>query len=312
MVAVANTIRSQISGAVVQPVKQAMENAQGGWKVRALQAGALAVSFLGGLGLGASFFMERHKNKIVADQSKAVLADYYRNQIAAQLGINPNRVSASDLELAAKVNPTLANAISKIDREKNSSNRASTMATGGALALGAGMIPGLSGATLAAAHLATSAVSGVAVKVFEADVLNTQDTMEYLNDKRIKRQPISAADIVMLRISQDEALQAQLKKVNGKAFHKMNEAEQKAVIVGMPMMADAMQVADKINAGMMTEQDALMMKPKGFAAREMVRRAQSREPVNVPTPANDRGDGFANMVTARRDAQTQVPAGAIA
>ena len=150
-----------------------------------------------------------------------------------------------------------AKAIEKVDNEKSDNNRASTMIAGGGLALG-GMVPGLSGVSHLAAHGAVAVASGMAASLMNKDVLNTHDVMEHINGKRVAGETITAADIVTLRISQNEDLQREIKKVNGTAFHKMNEAQQKAVIVGMPAMEDAQAFADRINGGLITEQDVLM------------------------------------------------------
>ena len=265
---------SRVVGTVTKPLRESMQKAQGGWGITALQVAAIAASFLWALGVGASFMLERQKNAAIAQKSKEVLTDYYRNQVAAQLGIDPKKVRTGDLEMAAKVNPTIANAIAKVDRERNDNNRANTFASGASIALG-GMVPGLSGISHLAAHTAVTFAGGAAAGIFNKDVLHTQDMMEHLNQKRVEGKAITAADIVMLRISQDEALQEALKKQNGKPFHKMNEAEQQAVIVGMPDMADAADMAERINQGFMTEQDVLMAAPakQSWASRVSASRA---------------------------------------
>lgn len=257
------SIRSQTAGTSVLPVATTMEKARSTWGVRALQVAALASAFFGGLGLAASFAIDRHKNSVIAHNSKQVLADYFRHQVAAQLGMDPSKVSVNDLELAAKVNPMFAQAIAKVEHERKNDNRAATFATGGALAAG-GLLPGLSGINYAVAHGAGAIIGGMTSSLFNKDSLQPLDVLTYINEKRVQGQRVTASDIVMLRISQNESVQAEIKKANnGTAFHKMNEAQQLAVIKTMPGMADAAEFADKINNGFITEQDVLVAeKPK--------------------------------------------------
>ena len=250
---------SRIAGVASKSLSNAMAEARGNWKTLALMAGGMALSFFGGLGIGGSWTIERYKNRMVAADSKEVLAEYYRTQIATQLGINPKRVGVNELEMAAHSNKTIAQAIAKVSVDQNNANRANNFISGGAMALG-GWMPGLSGISHIVAHGAT-AVTGIAVaSAFNKDVLHTQDVMEHLDAKKTSGAPITAGDIVTLRISQDEQMQTALKKQNGVAFHKMSPEQQRAVLIGMPDMRDAEQIAANVNEGRIDVQDVLMMK----------------------------------------------------
>jgi hypothetical protein len=240
-----------------------MEKADSHWHGRALQVAAYVAAVIPVVGIGASWLLERKKNSVVSEKKKTVLADYYRDQVAAQLGMDPSKVKADDLQRAAEVNPIFAKAIDKVEAEKNDANRATNFMAVGAKAastlVGGDLIPGTGVVALAAAHIAGTAAGVVASSMFDKDVLHTQDVMEHINTKRTSGQRVTAADIMMLRISADENLQAQMKKQNGTAFHKMTEAQQQAVAISMPALGDAAVLAERINTGLMSEQDVLMV-----------------------------------------------------
>lgn len=281
-------------------VRERLDKAGGGWKVRAMQVGALAVAFLGGFGIGGSLLIERHKNSVVAENKKEVIADYMRDVVAAQLGMNPAKVTVKDLE-RARANPAIRRMIEEVEREKNNENRASAMAAGGALTAGAALgswLPGLSGlnyigaqAVTLAAHGTGAIAGGIASSFFNKDVLTTLEVTQYIDEKRAHNQPITAGDVVLLRIAHNEPLQKELKKINGVAFHKMEPAAQQAVIRDMPGMADAAQLAAAVNSGQKTAQDVIMAaaaKP-GWTARAAAERAS-------------RGGSYVDMVNDRRAA----------
>ncbi len=253
---------SRVAGTVVQSLGKAMGQTKGNWKTTAMMAGGAVLSFFGGVGITAAFALERQKNAMIAKDGKKVLANYYRNQVATQLGINPKHVGVTELEMAARTNTTFAQAIAKLERERGDNNRQNNFVTGGAFALG-GMMPGLSGFSHLAAHGAVAVGGSVAASAFNADVLHTHDVMEKLNEKRLHGQPITATDIVLLQISQNEELQKQLKKTNGVAFSKMTDEQQRGVMIAMPEIQQARVLAERANAMIATgeakEQDILMM-----------------------------------------------------
>lgn len=226
---------------------------KGNWKTTALFVGSIAVSFLGGLGLGASHLMDRARNGEVAKQQKTVLVDMYRGVIAQRLGMDPARVNVRDLEAAAQIDPVLKNAMQRIERDKNSENRVSALASGGGLALG-GILPGVSGVTKGVVSVVGS-LGGAAVSgLFNKDVLNTDDVMMHINGKRSAGQGITTQDVMMLRIAQDETLQASIKQRSGHAFHKMNPQQQQMLMQNMPELANSAQVdAQRFNGGQIDE-----------------------------------------------------------
>ena len=276
-------------------VRERLDKAGGGWKVRAMQVGALAVAFLGGFGIGGSLLIERHKNSVVAENKKEVIADYMRDVVAAQLGMNPAKVTVKDLE-RARANPAIRRMLEAVEREQSNEMRASVMAAGGALAVG-GLVPGLSGLSYMAAHGAGAVAGGMASTFFNKDVLSTLEVTQYIDDKRAQNQPITAGDVVLLRIAHNEPLQKELKKINGVAFHKMEPAAQQAVIRDMPGMADAAQLAAAVNSGQKTAQDVIMA---AAAKPSWTARAAAQ--------ASSRGGSFVDMEN-RRAAERAAQAG---
>jgi hypothetical protein len=268
---VMNSIRAN-TRVVRVSLGESLEKAKTTWGVRALQVAAFAATLIPVIGLGATYMIDRQKNAVVADNQKEVLAKHYRHQIAAVVGVRPDRVTKTDLELA-KGNAVLSQATQKVDAERNSANRSAAFALGGAGAL-SWFVPlplvGTVAHTVSKLAVdATGAVAGGMVSsLFDKDILHAHDMVVHLNDKQARGEQIAAEDIVMLRISQNEPLQQQLKKANGRAFHKMTPAEQRAIVVGMPEMLDAQTIAQQVNTTPMTIEDVLMAKkPQRWADR---------------------------------------------
>lgn len=267
---VMNGMRARVAAAAV-PLRTQLEKAETTWGVRAWQVAAFAATLIPLVGLGATYLIDRHKNAVVADNKKEVLAKHYKSQIAAVVGVPSDKVTKKDLQLAAG-NPAIAQAVKKVNEEQASANRGAAFALGGAAALSSFIpLPGAGTVAHTVSKLAvdaTGAIAGGAVSsMFDKDILEAHDVIVHLNDKQVAGQAITAEDIMMLRIAQNEQLQAALKKQNGKAFHKMIPEQQRAVIVslpnmpGVPSIEEAGQLAGKINANVITIEEAMMMTP---------------------------------------------------
>lgn len=294
---VANSIRSRIVTTAVVPLRERLQKAQTTWGVRALQVAAFAATLIPVIGLGVTYLVDRQKNSVVADNQKEVLAKYYRKQVAAQLGIDPGKVTKKDLELA-KGNHLIKQAVAKVEDERSSANRAAAFSLAGAATLSSFVpLPGAGTVAHTASKLAVDGAGAIAggmvSSLFDKDILPTHDVMMYLDEKRASGQRITARDIAILRISQSPKQQEELKKANGIAFHKMNEGQQDIVLVNMPGMEDAAAVAERINNGIITDLgDVLMAAPKQTWAKK------------VGGPRGARGS-FVNQVNERRAAAAQ-------
>ncbi|MFN7401874.1 MAG: hypothetical protein ACK5R4_06035 [Alphaproteobacteria bacterium] len=263
--------------AIAEPLTVRLQKAAGwNFKTIALSVAALSVSFIGvfgaGIGvgaLGASWAIDRYKNNVITNDKKKILADHYREQIATQLGIRPQEVNVKTLEMAARVNPMFANMLAKVKAEHANENRALTMGTvvGGAAASwipGIGALSGVvsKGVQETVGHVTGSVAGGMAASFFNKDVLFTQDVAEHIDAKMKQGEPITAFDVMLLRIAQNEAFQAEIKKQSSKPFHKMNEAEQRVITASMPELYDAAERdAEAVNQGRMTPQDLLVVSP---------------------------------------------------
>lgn len=258
------------TAAIAEPLTSRLQKAAGwNWKTMALTAAAFAAGMLGAFGMGASWAVDRYKNSVAAHDKKQVLADYYREQIATQLSIDPSQVNVKTLEMAARVNPMFANMLSKVKAEQANENRSLMMGT--ALGAAAGSwIPGVGAisstaakATVhAAAQIGGAVTGGMAASFFNKDVLFTQDVVEHIDAKVKQGEAITSFDVMLLRIAQDEKFQAAINKQSNKPFHKMSEAEQRAVLATMPGFYDAAERdAEAVNQGRITQQDLLVVSP---------------------------------------------------
>ncbi|MFZ4124574.1 MAG: hypothetical protein ACOYJ2_00690 [Rickettsiales bacterium] len=239
-------------------------------KALALTAASFAAAFLPLAGIYASWAVDLYRNGEVAKDQKKVLADYYRNQIAAQLGIDPKSVGHRELDLAAKTNPAFAKLVHKIELEKERSDRTSHMSTAaGAVVSGGGILPtaGFAKVTTDATTKAiveggSQVAGGLASMIFNKDKLCVQDVVSVIDEKTAQGASIEAMDVMLLRIAQDDGLQEEIQKQFKKPLHQMNEVEQRSVLAAMP---DLYQLADRdaqaVNAGRIKHQDLIMTSP---------------------------------------------------
>ena len=240
-----------------------------GWVGAAVMAASLAAAFIPWGGFLVTGGLDAWRNSKVANRQKEVLAKHYKNQVATTLGMDPNHVSVTDLNLAAQVNPMVAGAIAKVNDEHKNANRATALTTaaiGTTGAMGLGFVPKI------AADIGGVVAASVVSSAFNKDVLTVQDLMEHVDAKLHANEPVVANDVLMLRIAQSEQLQQQMKNAYGVAFHKMNAAQQQAVIAGLPsgLYAEATEAASRVNNGKMQAQDLLMplqMPPASWAER---------------------------------------------
>jgi hypothetical protein len=226
----------------------------------ALMAASIAVSLLPA-GIFVAHVIDRFGNGIESKAKKKALTDWYRNQIANQLGIDPGRVTYRDLELAAQSNSTFRSMLDKVTKEEDLANRASLVGT--ALAIPVSPMPFVGGAAKVAAvsfpAMATQVGGTMAAGMLTKDELMVDDVSTMINEKRLAGQPITAGDVFTLRLAHDKPLQDSIKKQHGKRFHKMTPQQQEAVMHVMPEMAAAAEKeAYAVNNNIMTEQDLVV------------------------------------------------------
>lgn len=274
-----------------------------------LMAVAMAVSMIPVIGPGIGHLVDRHRNSTQAKDEKKALTGWYRNQIAAQLGVRPESVKLDDLELAAKTNPTFRAMLDRVEKEQNRSNRASLV--GAAVAtpfsvVGAGTL------AAKATEVGVAVAAGTAASFMGKDYLLVDDVATHINQKRLTGEKVTAEDVFFLRLAHDKPLQDKLKAQNGTAFHKMTEAQQGSVLRGLPNeyfnYADGL--ARSVNEGRMTEQDLVIAASADETARIASAQPQGRWAARVGGPRAAQRGSFAEQVNASR-ATNQLGSGGI-
>ena len=274
-----------------------------------LMAVAMAVSMIPVIGPGIGHLVDRHRNSTQAKDEKKALTGWYRNQIAAQLGVRPESVKLDDLELAAKTNPTFRAMLDRVEKEQNRSNRASLV--GAAVAtpfsvVGAGTL------AAKATEVGVAVAAGTAASFMGKDYLLVDDVATHINQKRLTGGKVTAEDVFFLRLAHDKPLQDKLKAQNGTAFHKMTEAQQGTVLRGLPNeyfnYADGL--ARSVNEGRMTEQDLVIAASADETARFASAQPQGRWAARVGGPRAAQRGSFVEQVNASR-ATNQLGSGGI-
>lgn len=288
------SIRSRIAG-FSEPVMHRLEKIgnKNFWPRMAL---GLAISFIPTIGTAAGFMLHRHFNHTTAEEKKAVLAEHYKSLVAATEGIDENKVTVDDLTRAAMKNEALKGAVESVEQEKLSANRAAALGAVGAYATGAALMPviggvvsngisGIAGQTIG--NMAAKTVSetpgiiggGILSSLFDKDTLTAHDVMMHLDAKAHRGEAITANDVLVLRIAQDETWQKAFAKQQGTAFHKMTEVQQQSVLNSLPnrMYAEAQESAEKVANGRSKVSDLLI--PSQLANDNL-------SPMEVPIAAN--------------------------
>ena len=280
-----------------------------------------------------SHVVERFSNHIKAKRELDARADWYRNQIAATLGIPPHKVKGKHLEQAAAMNPELAAAVRDVRREESKDNKLSAVANtavavipGGTVAkevVGAAKL--LAGATHTAKILGATVAGGFLVDWTTKSHLSAQEVIEGISgqleaaraqgmDPRGLTKVVTPQMVFLLRAAQDEALGKEITETFKKPFNKMNEAEQTQVMqVYAPLANAATSEAYAIVNKMMPVQDLMATKPNlngtaqykigvqaaTFAGREANRNLARGAAAN---------DGFATRITNERAAAQSLDA----
>jgi len=277
-----------------------------------------AVAFIPGIGGGVagliSHGVDRVRNQGKAGDEMKLRANYYRDQVAATLGVRPEAVNVKDFIEASKINPMLMSARKDVERERDKENRDSALMNGGVAV--AGIIPGVAGiahvgklvaegskmakaavVVVDGGKLLAGGIAGSALAAsFGKDNVSPQDTIERVHaclmEAQSKGMPtanaVSPHLLFLLRVSQDEALQKEIKQNHGKAFHKLTESEQQVVMNSYPALTNAVKSeARAVGNGIIPVQDLMARKPNLNAGASQYANA-------------GRMGSFADQVTARR------------
>lgn len=227
---------------------------------------------------GINHVIDRIATGVKKRREMKVRTDIYRDQIAQTLGIDPARVKPKDLELAAQINPTLAAAVRDVNNEASKDNRNSALVHGAAAVIPGAEVAGgvftaaglLNGAKTMGKQLALSSGTGLLMDWVGKSHINSQQLMEdmmgQINIAREQgvdvRTVITPQMIFLLRVSQDEVLQAEIKKKYNKPFQKMDPQEMQAVMLEYKPLADAVtSEAYAVGAGMMPVEELMARAP---------------------------------------------------
>ena len=204
---------------------------------------ALALAFIPAIGPGLAHLVDRFRNRHNAGNELDARAQWYRFQVAKQLGMDPDKVTQKDLLLAAQLNPQLAKAVKDVYQSQGDSNRLSLYTTAGASA--ASLIPGGGAAVKMAASVGGAVGGGALATLMNSDRMNPQMVAEAINEhiaamREKGGNPNQSAKpelVFMLRVAQNDAMAAEITQQFGKSFHKMTEAEQRVVMSNYPELA---------------------------------------------------------------------------
>lgn len=265
--------------------------------------GSIVAAFLllPGLGSLVSHWFDRMRNGADRDDELKARAKFYRNQIASQLGISPDRVGAHEFRMAARINPQLGAAYRDVIRTEARENRDSALINTGVAA--ASFIPGMGGVGKIASEVANGTkaagtgiqalkmtaggITGGAIgALFHKDHVSAQDAIEAIgNDmQRAQEQGIDLRQVVtprmvfMIRLAQDENMAAAVEKTYGKPFHKLSPQEQDLVMYQSPQLTAAVtSEAHAVATGVLPLQELMATKPNldSSAARYAPTRAAS-------------------------------------
>jgi hypothetical protein len=222
--------------------------------------------------------IERISNGIKARRELKARADWYRPQIAQTLGMDPAKVTVSDFKKAAQINPTLAAAVKDVYRTKAKDNRSSVLVN-----VATAVIPGAelakdaatavkvaSVATTIGKQVAVTTAGGLLMDWVSKEHVNAQEVIEGISSQlngaheqgKDPREVVTPQMLFLLRVSQDEALEEEIKHRYKKPFQKMSESEQQAVMLDYKPLADAVtSEAYAVAQGIMPVQDLMARAP---------------------------------------------------
>lgn len=189
--------------------------------------------------MAASFGFDFLAKKAATNDEKNALAEFYAPEIAKQLGIDAKNVTASDLELAASVNPAIAHVVNKVNEQENSQLATSAMASAGG-AVASMIVPGAGAAVKMLAPMAGSVAGGAVGSWLMSpdDLKNPQVILEKLIDERAHGAQIQPIETMMLRVAQSSELQASIKEKIGQEYYALNPEQQNTLMSLYPRIAE--------------------------------------------------------------------------
>lgn len=254
---------------------------------------AVGLALIPVVGPWLSHVVDRVKNRHNTNAEIKSRADWYRNQVARTLHMDPANVTEKDFLFAAKINPMLARAVDEVHRKEKDENRFSLLTSAGASAVS--VIPGVGAGVTAAAEIGAGAkfaaesaavlsggVGGGAIaSLFTKDRVDPQEVIDVINARLIDahekgadpRKAVTPEMVFMLRVTQDERFSNEIKQKYGSVFHKLSEQDQRRVMQDFPALANASTTeAYAVGSGILPVQELMATTPNldGVAAKYAV------------------------------------------
>jgi len=256
--------------------------------VSVVTAAICFIPFIGStVGAAISHVGDRVANGGKANDEIKLRANYYRNVVAAKLGMDPAKVGVNEFLMVSRSDPTFNKIVQDVYATRDRANRESAMLNTGVAVAGALPIPGLGGV----AHLAAGAtqlqklgavaanagklgvgmLAGTAASsIFNKDKISAQEVVEridqcLLDAQQSGKSPKGAVTpqlVFLLRVAQDEKFADEIKARFGKPYQKLDPEKQLLVMQSYPELANAVtSEAYAVSNGMMTPQDLAAKAP---------------------------------------------------
>ena len=259
--------------------------------VSVVTAAICFIPVIGNLGMIAASVIshvgDRIANGCKANDEIKLRANYYRNIVAAKLGMDPAKVGVNEFLLVSRSDPTFNKIVQDVYATRDRANRESMLTNGAIAAVSTVAAPAgeaiklgaeASKITTAVAHgaydiakIGSGMLAGSAASsLFNKDKISAQEVVERIDqcllDAQQSGKPMKGAItpqlVFLLRVAQDEAFADEIKQRFGKPYQKLEPEQQLLVMQSYPTLANAVtSEAYAVSNGMMTPQDLAAKAP---------------------------------------------------
>lgn len=196
-----------------------------------LLAATVGLSFaLPVIGSLIGYIPSRISNSLESNAEHDSIAKHFSEEIGMRIGKPPEAVTRDDLYEVAARDAGFNQLLQGVHEQKASADRGSLVGAGaGAVLHGVGMVVGS-----LAADVGVSAL-------FKKDELYVLDVSDHIEEKLAAGEPVTAEDVFMLRVAQNDELALRIEQENGKKFQKLDENKRAQIMQAMPGLFDAAQ-----------------------------------------------------------------------
>lgn len=245
------SLSSRVAATSVQRPKPGAGPIKWAW-----MAGGIALAFaLPVIGSIIGYVPNRIANKMDANAEHDSLATHFSGQIGKRLGKDPAKVTRADLYEVAAKDAGFAKLLQSSQQQKESADRSALVGAGaGAILHGSGAVKAIVGSI--AADIGASAIFG-------KDDLFVSDVGDHIDAKRAAGEPVTAEDVFMMRLAQNDTLVQAVFEKTGKKFHKLDDAKRAEIMQAMPALYEASQNdATLLNSGQLSSQELAVQTPQ--------------------------------------------------